>query len=135
MLKSLSDKYKNIKIIFNFYNQEHLLRAKQYKIPYFFVNHVTSIDQLYGFIEENPTDLYICEELGFSLNKISYILHDKNIKVRIFPNICQSSFSKTQSLKTFFVRPEDIPFYGVFVDVFELIADEERQKVIFKIYK
>jgi hypothetical protein len=38
-------------------------------------------------------------------------------------------------LKTFFVRPEDIPIYGVFVDVFELIADEERQKVIFKIYK
>lgn len=135
LLKGLYDKYKNIKIIFNFYNQEHLSRAKQYKIPFFFINHVTSIDQLYGFIEENPTDLYICEELGFFLNKISHILHDKNIKVRIFPNICQSSFSKTQSLKTFFVRPEDIPIYGVFVDVFELVADEDRQKIVFKIYK
>lgn len=79
--------------------------------------------------------MYICEELGFSLDKISKLLHDNNIKVRVFPNICQSSFSETPSIKTFFIRPEDISIYSTFVDVFELIADEDRQKVLFKIYK
>jgi len=79
--------------------------------------------------------MYICEELGFSLLKISKILHDNNVKVRVFPNICQSSFSKTPSIKTFFIRPEDIPFYAPFVDIFELVADKERQPIIFKIYK
>lgn len=79
--------------------------------------------------------MYICEELGFFLDKVSKILHEKNIKVRVFPNICQSSFPDTPSIKTFFIRPEDISIYSDFVDVFELITDEDRQSVIYKVYK
>jgi hypothetical protein len=63
------------------------------------------------------------------------LLHHNNIKLRVFPNICQSSFSETPSIKTFFIRPEDISIYSTFVDVFELITDEEREQVIYKIYK
>ena len=81
-----------------------------------------------------PTDMYICEELGFSLDKISKLLHDNNIKVRVFPNICQSSFPETASIKTFFIRPDDIDIYDIFVDVFELISTKETQKVLFNIY-
>ncbi len=88
-----------------------------------------------GLIKYHPTDMYICEELGFSLDKISKILHRNNIKIRVFPNICQSSFPETPSIKTFFIRPEDIPAYSAFVDVFELISDESRQETIFKVYK
>ena len=134
-MKSLYDKYKNIKIIFDFYNEEFLSRAQEFEIPFFFTNFVTSIDQLYGFMKYNPTDMYICEELGFFLDKVSKILHDNNIKVRVFPNICQSSFSETESIKTFFIRPEDIFIYATFVDIFELISDAERQETLFKIYK
>ena len=135
LLKGLYNKYKNIKIIFNFNNKEHLSRAIESQIPYFFTNPVTTIDQLYGLMKYNPTDMYICEQLGFSLDKISKILHDNNIKVRVFPNICQSSFSETPSMKTFFIRPEDISIYSNFVDVFELVSDIERQQILFKIYK
>ena len=135
LLKGLYDKYKNIKIIFNFNDKDFLLRAIESQIPYFFTNPVTTIDQLYGLMKYNPTDMYICEELGFSLDKISKILHDNNIKVRVFPNICQSSFPETASIKTFFIRPEDVSFYSTFVDVFELVSDIERQQILFKIYK
>lgn len=79
--------------------------------------------------------MYICEELGFSLDKISKILHENNIRVRVFPNICQSSFLETPSIKTFFIRPEDISIYSMFIDVFELVSDKDRQYTIFKIYK
>ncbi len=79
--------------------------------------------------------MYICEELGFSLDKISAILHNNNIRVRVIPNICQSSFPETNNLLTFFIRPEDLKYYFQFVDVFELLADEARQAVIYKIYK
>ena len=135
LLKELNEKYNNIKIIFDFYNEDFLTRAKNYNIPFFFINPVTTIDQLHGFLNFHPTDMYICEELGFSLDKIGKLLHDNNIKVRVYPNICQSSFSKTPSIKTFFIRPEDISVYSAFVDVFELIADEKRQQVLFKIYQ
>ena len=135
LLKELYDKYSNLKVIIDFNNKEHLSRAQEYEIPYFFMNLVSTIDQLNGFIKYHPTDMYICEELGFSLDKVSKLLHDNNIKVRVFPNICQSSFSETPSIKTFFIRPDDIPIYDLFVDVYELISDQERQKVLYKIYK
>ena len=135
LLKGLYDKYKNIKLIIDFNYKYALSLIQQYQIPFFFSNSVTSIDMLYGFLKYKPTDMYICEELGFFLDKVSSILHENNIKVRVYPNICQSSFSQTPSLKTFFIRPDDIPIYQVFVDVFELISDAERQQVLYKIYK
>ena len=116
LLKGLYKKYKYIKIAFNF-NRDFLLRAQKYEIPYFFTDYVTSIDKLIGLMEYLPTDMYICEELGFFLPKVSKILHDNGIRVRVFPNICQSSFSETPSLKTFFIRPEDIFFYAQYVDI------------------
>lgn len=135
LLKELFNKYKNLKVIIDFCNKDHLLRVQQYEIPYFFINPVTTIDQLYGLISYHPTDMYICEELGFYLDKISAILHKNNIKIRVFPNICQSSFIETPSLKTFFIRPEDISIYANFVDVFELLIDKDKQQILFKIYK
>ena len=135
LFKGLYEKYKNFRLIIDFHNQEHLNRVKMSGLPFFFGNFVTTVDQLHGLLFYHPTDMYICEELGFSLHKISALLHSHNVRVRVIPNICQSSFPETPSLKTFFVRPEDIPIYSTFVDVFELFSDKDRQHIIFKIYK
>lgn len=135
LLKALHDKYSNFKISFDFNNKEHLSRAEKYQIPHFFLNPVTSFDQLHGLIQYHPTDMYICEEMGFYIFWISKLLHENNIKVRVFPNICQSSFAETPSIKTFFIRPEDVSIYSNYVDIFELVSDKDRQKVLFKIYK
>jgi len=78
--------------------------------------------------------MYICEELGFSLDRISDLLHNNGIRVRVFPNICQSSYADIPSIKKFFIRPEDITVYSNYADVFELIADPTRGEVIYKIY-
>ena len=135
LFSELCKKYPKVKLIVDFYNKEALELIEQYDIPHFFSNSVTSIDQMQGLLAYHPTDMYICEELGFFLDKISEILHKNHVKVRVYPNICQSSWAETPSLKTFFIRPNDIPIYSTFVDVFELISDKERQHVIFKIYK
>lgn len=135
LFQQLYKKYNNIKLIIDFDNKEHINRVQEYKIPYFFANSVTTIDQLNGLLKYNPTDMYICEELGFFLDKVSEILHNNGIKVRVYPNICQSSFPETPSVKTFFIRPQDIHIYSTFVDIFELISDKNRQEIIYKIYK
>ena len=136
LLSELSKKYQNIKIIFDCGAELYLDRAVKYNIPYFFTNPVTKIDQLIGLISYHPTDMYICEELAFSLDKVYNILHKEGIKVRVYPNICQSSFSSViPSIKQFFIRPEDITLYSAFVDVFELISDQPTQQILFKIYK
>lgn len=135
LFKGLYEKYTNFRLIVDFNNKDCLELIQNCQLPFFFSNFVTTIDQLNGYIKYAPTDMYICEELGFSLDKVSKILHENNIKVRVFPNICQSSFSETPSIKTFFIRPEDISIYSTFVDIFELISDESRQQIIYKIYK
>ena len=135
LFKSLRADYKNFKLIIRYENEAHIKLVKQYKLPFFFMNFATTIDQLYGFKSYNPTDIYVCEELGFFIDKVAEILHKDNIKVRVFPNICQSSFPETPSIQTFFIRPDDIPAYEDYVDVFELVSDRERQAVIFKVYK
>lgn len=135
IISELNKKYNNIKIMFAFEDKVSYNLAEQYKIPFFFSNKVGTLDEMHGLAAYYPTDIYICEELGFSLANIAPILHEKGIKIRVFPNICQSSFAETPSLYTFFIRPEDIPIYANFVDIFELVSDEERQSIIFKIYK
>lgn len=135
LFKGLNEQMTNFKLLIRLENTEDLNFVKENNIPFFFCNFATTIDQVYGLMRYSPTDMYICEELGFSLDKISAILHEKNIKVRVFPNICQSSFPGMPSLLKFFIRPDDIPVYEQFVDVFELVTDETRQDTIFKIYK
>lgn len=134
VLKELYNKYNNFKISIIFQDAIKL-NIKQYQIPFFFCNFITTIDEVYGFMKYQPTDMYICEQLGFSIDQVSKILHDNNIKVRMLPNICQSSFADTPSSLKFFIRPEDIAIYSNYVDVFELISDPQRQAIIFKIYK
>lgn len=135
LFKMLYEKFNNIKLIINYFNEQHLARVQEYKIPFFFSTYVSSIDQLHGLLKYHPTDMYICEELGFFLDKVSAILHKENVRVRVFPNICQSSFRETESIKTFFIRPEDIQEYMPYVDVFQLVSDEKRQEVLYKVYK
>lgn len=135
LFQGLCEKFKNFKLIIKYENTKHLELVQKYNVPFFFMNFVTTMDKLYGFLKYRPTDMYICEDLGFSIDKVSEILHKNNIKVRVFPNICQSSFPETPSLLTFFIRPDDVPAYEPFVDVFELVSDKDRQGIIFKIYK
>lgn len=135
LFAGLRKKFNNFKLIIRYENENEKQLVKENDIPFFFCNLANSIDKVYGFMKYNPTDIYICEELGFSLDSIAKILHEKGILIRTFPNICQSSFPETDSLLTFFIRPDDIPIYSKYVDVFEFISDEVRQGTIFKIYK
>ena len=135
LFAALYEKYKNFKLIIAFNNTAALEKIKEKNLPFFFSNFACSIDEVHGLIKYHPSDMYICEELGFFLDKVSKILHDNNIKVRVIPNICQSSFPETPAIKQFFIRPEDVPTYAVFVDVFELVVDHDRQKTLLNIYK
>lgn len=131
----LKEKFNNFKLIIKYENSKELKLVQKFQLPFFFCNFATTIDKMYGLMQYHPTDMYICEQLGFELDNISKILHQNNILLRTFPNICQTSFPETNGLLTFFIRPEDIPIYSNFIDVFELVSDQQHQSTIFKIYK
>lgn len=123
MFNALFNKYSNFKLMIDFSEKEALNLIEKYHLPFFFRNYATTIDLFYGYLKYDPTDIYICEELGFFIKRISKIAHDHSVKIRVIPNVCQSSFEETPSMQKFFIRPEDVPYYSAFVDVFELVSD------------
>ena len=135
LFRALKERFHNFKLMIYFNETELLNKIKEYNIPFFFHDYVGTIDKVHGLMKYNPTDMYICEQLGFSIDQISKILHNNNIKVRVIPNICQSSFPQTPPLLKFFIRPEDIESYSTYVDIFQLMAPQQQQGIIYKIYK
>lgn len=104
---------------------ETLDKFRKLNISFFFNEYIDRWDILDGYLNLGVTDVYIVNELGFELDKVSQVAHEHNVKVRVFPNIAQSSWLLTPDLKKFFVRPEDIEDYEPYVDVFEIFEAYE----------
>ena len=90
---------------------------------------------LNGMIRYGVSDVYIVNEFAFYLPQIKKNCGDE-VKIRVFPNVSQST-DKLHVLPTvtsFFIRPEDIPFYEEYVDVCEFFGTVDRNEVLYKIY-
>lgn len=104
-------------------------------IPYFYDVFVDSWDMLNGMIKYGVSDVYIVNEFAFYLPQIKKNCGDE-VKIRVFPNVSQST-DKLHVLPTvtsFFIRPEDIPFYEEYIDVCEFFGTVDRNEVLYKIY-
>jgi hypothetical protein len=82
------------------------------------------------------SDMYLVEDICFELDKAAKVLHEAGIKIRVFPNVCQSSVptTDTPALKTFFIRPEDVAIYAPYVDVMEFFGRDDQIKTYYEIY-
>lgn len=108
---------------------------KEHEIPFFFLTYARDWDTFNGLISKGVSDIYIVEELGFSLNKLGPIAHAAGVSIRVFANIAQSSWAEERSIKSFFIRPEDIPLYESVIDVVEFFGDDQMiQEVMYKTY-
>ena len=61
--------------------------------------------------------------------------HQRNIKVRIYPNVKQSKFANTPHQWCFYCRPEDMPLIEDIVDVVEFWGDDNKQAIYAEAYK
>ena len=104
------------------------------KVPFFFQKVVTNWEDFLGYISLGVSDIYIGEDLGFELDKVSKIAKEHNIQIRTFPNIVQTQWKYTSSLKSFFIRPEDVELYEQYIDVLEFWGDRHKQPTFYKIY-
>lgn len=107
---------------------------KETDIPYFFDTLISDWDTLQGYIKMSPISIYVVEDLCFELDKIADILHLCGIKVRTFANVCQTKWKDTPSLKTFFVRPEDVSIYENYIDVLEFFGNKKVLNTVYKVY-
>lgn len=109
---------------------EHLKILQDLQIPFFFNTYVDRWDILYGMFNLGVSDVYIVNELGFEIDKVSPVVHNHNCKVRVFPNIAQSAWYNTPDLKKFFIRPEDIDDYKRYVDIFEFFEPDDNSSTM-----
>lgn len=112
---------------------EQVLSNKQ--IPHYYQNFVNTLDEFEGFLSLDVTDIFITEELAFSALFLSQKAKEKNKSLRVFCNICQSSWKGTPSLKTFFIRPEDIDLYANFFDTFEFFYRDQNANEVNTFYE
>lgn len=129
------EKNYNIAILFEtaYPEQIPLEMFKELSVPFFFEVGVESWDRLNELISLGVSDIYITGDLGFNLfNVAKYV--PANIHLRCFVNLCQAEWDDSKGLKTFFIRPEDIDYYGKIIDVFEFFKSVEEQNVLYDVY-
>lgn len=102
-------------------------------IPFYFGDPATTWEELHMFLDLGVSDIYISKQLGFDLERINKIV-PANIQIRCYVNICQFTWDDGKRFKTFFIRPEDIDYYGAFIDVFEFWKSVDIQNVLYEIY-
>ena len=102
---------------------------------FYFNTHVNNWDDFIDLINYNVTDIFIVEGMGFELDKISKIAKEHNTQIRVFPNVAQASNDNTDSLRKFWIRPEDIGFYDDYVDVCEFFGEKEKFDILYNVYK
>lgn len=137
LFASIKEEYSdvNFTLLLNNYNEDIIEKIKNKNLSFFFETRVSDWDTFLSFVKIGVSDIYIAEDLGFEIDKVSKIAHENNVQIRVFPNICQTKWKEfIPSLKTFFIRPEDIKFYEDYVDVCEIFGSKEFQETIYKIY-
>lgn len=135
MLKALCDKYSNLVIQFNFYNERTIENIVECNFPFFFGDRVSTWDKFLGLIELGVTDIYIVEDLCFELDKVAEIAHAADVQLRTYANVVQSSWKDGEYLKKFFMRPEDVEIYEPYIDVLEFFGKSGQIPTYYKIYK
>lgn len=97
---------------------------------------INNWEKLSAAVTLGVSDVLITDEFGFELKDISKYAHDKGIRVRVIPNLAQTSSPlPVSSIKTFFIRPEDTFLYDDYVDVFEFFGPLDKQGVLWRIYR
>lgn len=103
-------------------------------IPYYTGSVATNWDTLHYLLLQGVCDIYIGEQLGFELDKVSEQCKKHNIRIRSFANIAQNAVADTDAYLKFFIRPNDIDLYSNYIDTIEFWGPDDRQDILFEIY-
>ena len=109
-----------------------LLTQKQ--VPHYYYFFANKWEIFNGLLETSVTDIYVTEDLCFSMDIIKQKAQAKNKKIRVFCDVCQTSWPYENSLRTFFIRPEDIFLYNKYIDVVEFFDAEHNKDSLNVLY-
>ena len=113
-------------------------KINKIELPHYYNEIITTWDRFQGFLTLNITDIFISGDLSFNIKIVSEKAKKYGKKLRCYCNIAQSGWLEGSSLKTFFIRPEDIELYDDYIDSMEFFIDDLKDHVkinaIYEIY-
>lgn len=110
-------------------------KIKDAKIPFYFYKVPKNWEELYGLLSLGVSDVFIAEEMGFSLASIHKITQERNVQVRCYANVCQNTWAPaTGQITDFYIRPDDMDLYADVIDVLEFYDVIDRQNIYYEIY-
>lgn len=137
LFHNLWRRHNNMSIKVSMEQREILPDLYEEHLPFFFEEFVDTWDKLVSMTGLGVTDVYIVSDLCFDLKNVSIYCKKHNVKIRVFPNIAQTSAlisTQIDSITQFFIRPEDIEIYEEYIDICEFFGDLDRQSVLYEIY-
>lgn len=104
-------------------------------IPFFVRKPCVSWEEFHFLVNYGVSDINISGPLSFELSKVKQVLEtlDRKIVIRATPNKVEKVMQQTDSLISFYIRPEDTDVYEGYIDVFEF-EGLEHQDVFYSIY-
>lgn len=119
-------KYNNFVLKLDKYEKE---KIDLLKMPFFLATLVDDWDTFHWLLSIGVSDIYIVNILGFYIKECSKLAHEKNVKIRVFPNVAQHHCHfKTSSITDFFIRPNDLDLYEPYIDIFEFTCYNKEQE-------
>lgn len=110
-------------------------KLKNNYFNYFFETIAMDWNTVHKLLYFGASEIYIGGDLGFEIDAVSTFLHNKNIQVRAFPNVCQyNSWKGLYDVINFWIRPEDMEYYSLFIDIFEFWNSKHNLTTLYKIF-
>ena len=123
LLKSMREAHSNLVVTIGFEQLDVIEELKSIGIKYNFGSHLFTFESISNAIKQEPNEIYITGELGFSIPIIKKMVNGR-CGIRIYPDVNQVEQVKVPGeemscLSGFWVRPEDIELYDDYIDTME----------------
>ena len=114
-----------IEITFHLRQSKFKTFLEENNFDFFYRDPCFNLEDLSYMLQDNVSDIYIHGELAFKIQQLSYIKKNKKINFRVFVDApvlsnAESCLAEIYPERMFWIRPEDIEMYALYIDVFEI---------------
>lgn len=136
LLSALMKFHHNVYFLLNSAYVEKVDEFTAAGLKFFFDLPATNWDILHSLVKSGVSDVYVSGDLGFCMNQVKRVCDDNDVQIRLMLGLAQQAdpMGTSDSLVSFYIRPEDVDMYAEYADVFELFLTDRHPSVMPVLY-